>query len=624
MSREADSEQELRRFTRRAVLLGLVQLGAFGVLGGRLYRIQVEDQRRYRPIADGNRISTQIIAPERGRILDRFGEVLARNEEGFRVVLVPSRAARVSETLTLLSRIVPLSPADIEELAQRARRGSPSSPLVIASSLSFHQVAEINLLAPHLPGLKTEQESRRRYSHGDAVGHVVGHVGAVERLALDDEPVLRVPGIKVGKVGVERGMDRRLRGEAGSERLEVDARGRIMGHLGASEPKRGEDVVLSIDTSLQRKVLALLGQQRRAAAVVIELERGEVLALVSVPTYDPGDVVNGVSRRTWWRLITAAHRPMVNRAANGLYPPGSTFKMVTALAAIEAGVLDQKERLSCTGTYELADKSFRCWARSGHGRSDLHRALRESCDCYFYEAAHRAGIEKVAAMARRLGLGEVYRSGLEPVAQGIVPDPDWKRGRLRQGWLGGETLLAGIGQGYVLATPLQLAVMTARIATGRKVTPTFVRTQGAHDPPFAPLGIDERALDAVRRGMLAAVNEDAGTGASARIDEDDFKVAGKTGTSQVTRRSSDRSSNDVRWELRDHALFVCYVPADKPRYAISVVIEHGGSGGATAAPVARRIAELLKEDDPLSRTVQFSPGREDPHAAPRTNGGGRG
>jgi penicillin-binding protein 2 len=293
---------------------------------------------------------------------------------------------------------------------------------------------------------------------------------------------------------------------------------------------------------------------------------------------------------------------MVNRAIRGLYPPGSTFKMVTALAALEAGVIDLNTRIPCTGQTEMAGQVFRCWKRSGHGSCEFHRALRESCDCYFYEIAQLAGIEAISAMGRRLGLGQTYDTGLALQKPGVMPDPTWKRGRFNRPWLGGETLLAGIGQGYVLTTPLQLAVMTARLATGRAIAPQFVRPDRGFVPAsHGTIGLKPALLDAVRRGMTAVVNEDGGTGSNARLEGGQPLVAGKTGTSQVSRLSAERNGVELRWEQRDHALFVAYVPANKPRYAVSVVVEHGGGGGATAGPVIRDVIAAVLARDPATR-----------------------
>ena len=595
-----DSDDVRRRsFTRRAVLLGIGQAVGLGAITARLYQLQVVDEARYAPLADNNRINVQVLAPERGRIFDRFGVELAGNKDGFQAVIVRSLAGDMAQVLRRFSKIVPLSLEAQARVISRANRQSLNRPVVVARDLTWEQFAEINLRAPQLPGIQSHILGRRQYFHGHEVGHIVGYVGSIHKLALDDDPVLRLPGVRVGKVGIERGMEQRLRGKGGIVKYEVDARGRIIRNLERTPPKRGRDVALTIDLGLQRQVMKLVGEHRRAAVVAMDVLGGEVVAMASAPSYDPQQIVGGVSAEKWKKLRNAADDPLMNRAIRGQYPPGSTFKMVTALAALEAGVIDLDEEVTCEGKFEVADSVFRCWNRSGHGACNLHRALRESCDVYFYELAERLGIRALAAMSRKLGFGQTHDMGIALQKPGLIPDPDWKFGRYNKSWYTGETILAGIGQGYVLSTPLQLAVMTARIAGGRFVSPTLVRPQSNEAlTPAKPLDIAPKWLHAVRAGMYAVVNERRGTGHNARFPDDEVRVAGKTGTSQVTRLSSSVDQEDLPWNRRDHALFVGYYPAEKPRYAVSAVVEHGGSGGASAAPLVRDVMGLLYDGDP--------------------------
>lgn len=600
--RDPDHVEQRTAFTRRAMLLGAGQIGLLSIIGGRLWHLQVEEHGRYSLLADENRVAVQSLAPERGRILDRYGQILATNLESYRAILVPSQTLDVKATLARFSRLVPIPQDEQDKLVVRARRQSANLPLVIATDLTFDQIAAIGVQSPHLPGVATEAAPKRKYFQGRTVGHIVGYIGAPERLAMDDDPVVRLPGMRTGKAGIERGQEAILRGKTGLVQTEVDSRGRPVRQLDRSEPAAGKDVVLTIDTVLQNQVLTKLANFRRAASVVMDVNSGEVLVLASVPTFDPNDIVQGSTTRTWQRLQTQIDDPMNNRATRGLYPPGSTFKMVTGLAGLEAGVINLKERLPCTGVFEYFDQKYRCWKRSGHGSCDFHMAMRESCDCYFYEVARRTGIEALASMARKLGFGQIYDSGLANLKRGLVPDPDWKRARFNKPWVGGETVLAGIGQGYVLTTPLQLAVMTARLATGLMVSPTFVRIpDAAPQPPPASIPGKPEWHAAIRRSMAAVVNEDGGTGSKAKPESGAYQVAGKTGTSQVSRFSSETPQLDLRWELRDHALFVSYAPTVKPKYAIATIVEHGGGGGATAAPLSRDILDLVIQRDPSNR-----------------------
>ena len=618
-SRDGDDSAQRRQFTRRSVLAGIAQLGAFGVISSNLFRLQVLEGARYVPLAEENRINVQMLAPIRGRILDRFGTVLASNREGYRAVLVPALARDVAAVVGLFAMLVPLAPEEQERIVQRAKRQAANAPLLLAGDLSFEQIAEINLFAPQLPGVRTELESRRQYFHGRTVGHVVGYVGAIERLAMDDDPVLRLPGMRVGKTGVERELEDRLRGEGGHVKHEVNARGRIVRNLEQVEATTGSDVILTIDTKLQERVLARMSKERRAALVAMDVTTGEIVAMASVPQFDTSEIA-APSGKALGRLRLAKSSPMINRAIRGLYPPGSTYKMVTALAALESGVLTPRDRITCEGKFEYYNHTYRCWKRRGHDSCDLHKALRESCDVYFYEAARRTGIEAIARMSRRLGLGQVYDCGIAYQRGGLIPDPDWKQTRFGKPWLGGETILSGIGQGYVLTTPLQLAVMTARLATGRAVVPTLLRPPAGEKIPVGPLlGIRQDWMDGIRRALAAVVNEDGGTGGNARIEDGPHRLAGKTGTSQVSRASADRT-HELRWEERDHALFVGYGPVSGPRYAVAAVIEHGGSGGQTAAPLVRDVLVELLAKDPTAQPAYTGEDLTAPRPASRKEG----
>lgn len=597
---DPDDRTQRRTFTRRALLLGAAQAGVFGALGARLYDLQIVNGNRYALLADENRISFELLAPQRGRILDRQGRVLAANAEDFRAVVVPANVRDLRGVLREFSRIIPLGAEDVERVLQRAQRQAPNIAIVLTGELSWEQLAAINLNAPSLPGVRTEAAGRRQYFQGTALGHVVGYTGAIDRLALDDAPVLRLPGMRVGKAGIERGREDVLRGSAGKVTTEVDARGRVVRVIDRIEPRAGRDVTLTIDAALQTAVVEKLSAFRAASSVVLEVANGDILALGSTPGFDPNVLVGGSDGAAWAALQKAAGDPLNSRALRGLYPPGSTFKIVTALAALGSGKIDLKEQLPCEGVYEYGGHSYRCWRRSGHGSSDLHKALRESCDCYFYEAARRAGIEAIAAAARKLGLGVAHATGIAEAKAGLVPDRDWKRGRIGGGWYGGDTVLAGIGQGYVLASPLQLALMTARIASGLSLVPTAVRDDDRQSPA-ATLPFDAAHIAAVRAGMDAVVNEDGGTGARAQGEDGDYDMAGKTGTAQVSVLSRDSAQADLPWIRRDHALFVCYAPVKAPRFAMATVVEHGGGGGAVAAPLSRAIMDLFMERTPAAQ-----------------------
>ncbi len=599
-----DGGRNTVRFSRRVVLIGLAQMAGLGVLAGRLYQLQVLDQRQYGELAKSNRTTRQTLAPLRGRIFDRDGNLLADTDEFFQVMLTPSLAENVDLVLDRLDRIKPLGGAERERIALALKTQPANSPLLLAKDLSWKELSAINLHAPVLPGIHTEIGGRRTYYNGHHVGRIIGYVGAVARYALDDDPVLRLPDTRVGKAGVERGLEKRLRGKGGHVVREVDARGRIVRNLEQVDPKRGADVAVTVDVALQQRLLRRLSRHRRAAAVILDIATGDIVAMGSSPVFDLSRLADPISKKEWQKVQRKRDNPLVDRSVQGLYPPGSTFKMITALAALEAGVIGRFDTVNCGGSYRLGGRRFRCWNRSGHGPCNLHRGLRESCDVYFYELSRRVGITRIAEMARKLGLGVPFETGIEPIKEGLIPDPAWKRGRFGRPWYDGETLHAGIGQGYVLATPLQLAVMTARLASGRLIEPTVVRPRldPVGDKPKA-LGISRRHLAAVRRGMWAVVNERDGTGKKARFDDKALRIYGKTGTSQVARISSRVGKWNLPWHLRDHALFVGYVADTKPRYAVAAIVEHGGSGGKIAAPLVRDLIEDAVTVDPAAKPV---------------------
>lgn len=598
-----NDDLDRRRLTRRAMIVGGVQTVAFGAIAARLYQLQVVDGQRLRVLADGNRISARPLLPRRGRILDRSGRVLASNIERFRVWIRPGDRSRMRSSLQRLAPLIGLSTRDIDGLIDKAAAQPRHRSLLVRSDVDFQTIAQIGLRAPELPGIETDVAFDRAYAYGLATGHVVGHTGSVGRPAMDDDRYLKLPDARVGKMGVELGLENDLSGEAGETRFEIDARGDTVRVIAETDAVPGRDVVLTIDAGLQQRVLERLSSEARAAAVVLDVETGEVTVMASVPTYDPNALTVNFTEAAFAELERNPHKPLVNRAIAGLYPPGSTFKMVTALAALEAGVITTRDTVTCNGAFAFAGETFKCWNRGGHGPVDLAEAIRKSCDVYFYDLAERLGVDRIAAMAKTLGLGQTYSCGLGGQKDGLIPTTGWKLATKGERWLRGETILAGIGQGYVLTTPLQLAVMTARLATGRAVVPSLVRMESGPRPAgsiFPPLTVAAAGLEAVRRAMIGVVHARDGTGSNAALDLGEVLIAGKTGTSQVWSSAREAPPRDDRYELRDHALFVSFFPAAQPRYAVSLVVEHGGSGGQTAAPLVRDIARIVLADAALA------------------------
>jgi penicillin-binding protein 2 len=609
-----DAAESQRRITRRGLILGGGQIGFMGLLALRMRYMQVEQADEFRLLAEENRISIRLITPARGRIFDRNGAVIAQNSPSYRINMVREQAGDVDETIARLARLVELDPDELERARRELRDLRGDTEVTIADRVSWEDISRVAVNAPALPGVTPEVGLSRHYPAGSDYAHIVGYVGPVSErdLAKINAPdqLLLIPRFQIGKIGVEAKREDLLRGKAGTKRVEVNATGRVMRELDRREGQAGADLQLSLDNDLQSYVTARLAGES-AAAVVIDCETGDLLASASTPGFDPNLFVRGISVADYKALLENKFRPLPNKAVQGVYPPGSTFKMVTALAALEDGQLDPGDTVRCKGFIEVSGRRFHCWKRAGHGNVNLLRSLRESCDVFYYEMALRTGIEKISAMARRLGLGQVHDLPMTSVAKGLAPTKDWKKRVKGEEWVIGDSVNSAIGQGFVLTSPLQLAVMIARISTGRSVTPRLIKSiDGVEQPSGAgeDMGLNPNNLQQVRNAMFEVSNNRRGTGYRSRIIEDAFRMAGKTGTSQVRNiTTAERArgvtrNRDLPWERRDHALFVDFAPFDNPKVAVAVIVEHGGGGSVAAAPIARDVTlqALYGEDPPLS------------------------
>lgn len=597
----ARDTEKARLFTRRAILVGGMKVGLLSLLLGRLYYLQILQKDRFSVLAEDNRINLRLIAPPRGQILDRTGAPLALNQQNYRVVLLPEQVRDMESLLKDLSRFVSLSDVDRKRIYKDYKFNDGLTTVLVADNLTWEQVASVSLHMPDLPGTDIEVGELRTYPYGVATSHVIGYVGP---LSVDDKESGRsdyaISGFRIGKSGLERQYDVELRGRPGNVQLEVNARGRVVRELVRHDPAPGQDYKLTLDIGLQQMIQKRLEQEMSAAAVVMDVHTGAVYALVSHPGFDANLFTYGISHKEWGQLNTGEYAPLLNKVMDGLYAPGSTFKIVTALAGLDAGVLDPKETIFCKGYVELGTHRFHCWKKNGHGPVNFVQAMAGSCDSYFYEIGKRVGVDRIQAMANRLGLGHETGVDFPHERTGLIPSRMWKFTTKGSVWQQGETLISAIGQGYVLTTPLQLAVMTARVANGGyAVKPFFVRKEGddpASSKPWGDsLGISSRHLDLVRESLYAVVNLPFGTAHGAAASDPKMTMAGKTGTSQVRRISvAERaggvlSNESLAWKERDHALFVGYAPVVKPRYAAVVVVEHGGSGAHIAAPIVRDI-----------------------------------
>lgn len=606
--------------SRRTILLGGGISALFAVISGRLYQLQIAEHEKYLDLAEENQFKRRVLTPLRGEIVDRFGNVLASNRKNFRLLFVPEQARNVDEALDKIAQLVPVSDERRARIKRQIRRNGAFTPVQIEDNLSWRDFSKVNLELPHLPGVMPDVGETRDYPLAEASAFVIGYVGAVtERdLAAQDNDqerlLLRQPGFKVGRDGLERTYDRELRGAAGQMQVKINAHGRVMQEFAeeAAPPEQGKTLALTIDAELQQKAMEVLAGES-ASAVVMDVVTGDILVLASTPGFNPNDFNVGIDPDQWKALNESPYKPLLNKPVSGVYAPGSTLKMIAAIAAQEAGV-SPNHTVYCNGKTWYGNRFFHCWKRGGHGTVDMKRAIKDSCNVYFYDIAKTLDIDLLADVSRRFGLGETYELGISGQQRGVIPDRAWKRAHFagspeNQPWFQGETLSCIVGQGYVTSTPLQLAVMAARIATGRAVRPRLVRAVGelllpAREAP--PIAVDPAHLEVVRAGMNAVVNE-YGTAARSRIDDPDWMLAGKTGTSQVYQiTAEDRARGlaepeDLPWGRRDHALFVSYMPYENPRYACSVIVEHGIGGARAAGPRARDIMRAVAEKNPAAR-----------------------
>ncbi len=601
-------------FTRRTLMLSGAMGSILAVLGGRFYQLQIMNGDEYLVKAKDNSISRRFVFPPRGRIIDRFGVELATNRRNYRVVIVPEQASQGVETaLDAVSKIIQLDPGQRARVLHEIGQNKKFAQIPIAENLSWEEFARINMHLPYLPGVQPDVGETSAYPYGEEMSHLLGYVAAanVKDLQEDDDPLLAQPGFRVGKRGIEKQFDKQMRGEAGASQVEVNAYGRVIRELSKIPGTPGQDVYLTLDCQLQRYAEERLASES-AACVVMDVETGDVLALVSTPGYDPNLFNVGINNTQWQDLLHNDHKPLMNKVLSGAYPPGSTFKTAMAVAAVENGLADLQ--VHCSGSMTLGNHEFHCWAwkKGGHGGVDLHRGIAVSCDIFFYQVALRLGIDKIAAAATALGLGSPTGIEMPGEVGGCMPTAAWKLAKYGVPWQQGDSLSAGIGQGYVLATPVQLCQLVARIASGKSVVPRLVHQVGSVvQPRVLPtaLPFSQASLDAVRSGMTA-VCEPGGTAYTWRITQPGFEMAGKTGSAQVRvitkaeRESGVKKNSQVAWNLRDNGLFVGFAPVTNPRYACACIVEHNADPHPQVA-ATRDILLFAQQRDPLKMPVAY-------------------
>ncbi|MVZ96282.1 penicillin-binding protein 2 [Sphingorhabdus sp. IMCC26285] len=585
-------------FSRRAIFVGGVQAAIGATVAARMSYIAVADNEKYKLLAESNRVNLTIIPPRRGWFIDRNGKPIATNRADFRVDIIPDRLVRKDETIATLANLLALSSDDVDRIHRELQLAQGFQPVQVADGLDYERFAAVSVRLPDLPGVSPRQGYSRFYPSGAAVGHLVGYVGTVsaEEYQKNKNPLLITPGFKVGKDGLEKTLEAKLQGEPGAKRSEVTARGKIIRELTTRPDTPGKSVQLTIDIDLHNFAARRLGLES-GSVVVFDCLTGDILTMASMPCYDPNSFSDGIGRIEWKMLNSDDHIPMLNKALQGLYPPGSTLKPMAALALLKNGV-DPDETVFCAGGYRLGNRVFKCLGR--HGTMNMTSAIMKSCNTYFYSMGRRIGYDKIAPIARELGLGQEFPLPFPSQRYGTVPDSEWKQRKLGQAWTESDTLNAVIGQGYIIASPFQLGLMAARIASGLNIHPQILKSNRA-----APslLSFPTEHLDIVRNGMNLVVNG-AGTAVRSRLPLENIMMAGKTGTAQVRRIAGAQRGQSGAWKYRDHGLFICFAPVDNPRYGAAVVIEHGMGGARAAAPIAKDVLTFIYDRELAMKSLE--------------------
>ncbi|WP_438823033.1 penicillin-binding protein 2 [Novosphingobium cyanobacteriorum] len=572
------------KFERRTFVLGMAQAGVGTLLAVRLGYLAIFENDKYKAASESNRVNLSLIPPRRGWVLDRFGQALASNRADFRVDLIPDRVVDADATLSTLSGLLGLTADKVGDIKDKMEKARGFQPVEVASNLDWEKFAAVSVRLPELPGVIPQRGYSRFYPTGASVGHLVGYVGpaSAEDYEKERNPLLITPGFKIGKDGLEKSFETRLRGVPGARRVEATASGRVVRDLGTREDVPGKPIQLTINAGLQDYAARRIGLES-GSVVVMDCETGDVLAMVSMPSFDPNSFSDGIGRIEWKMLSDDDHVPLRNKVLRGLYPPGSTVKPMVALSFLEAG-LDPEASVGCAGGLRVGNRVFHCWNHRGHGTTNMAKGIYQSCDVYFYHFAQQIGMDTIATMAKRLGLGQEFPMPYPGQSYGTVPDPAWKKRKYKTDWAIYDTVNATIGQGYMLVNPLQQATMASRIASGLKLSPRLLLDR--HAPRPESMGFKQEHLDYIHAAMNEVVNG-RGTAGKARLPIEGVQMAGKTGTAQVVGLNVGNGKGGL-WKHRDHGHFICFAPFDKPKFACAVVIEHGGGSGA-AYPIARDV-----------------------------------
>ena len=591
----SEQKKQITTYNRRTFFLFLLKLSLFTAVGWRIYNIQILDSSKYETLSKKNQIDLEIIFPLRGKIFDRNNILIADNEKVYDVYLIPENTKSINNTLNSLSKFIDIDFAKRRKIIQLTSKVKKFEKIKIFENISWSNLEKIETNKYNLEGIFIAEDHLRMYPYKEVFSHLLGYISKPNQKELSLPFISKMPNLDIGKEGLEKSFNPLLVGKAGQREIEVNSKGRVIREISKVDSIQGKELHLSLDSRIQEYAVNLLQSYRAGSINVINIKNGEILCMASTPTYDPNKIIKKPNKEYWDSLLSNSLSPLTNRSLQGLYSPGSTFKMIVAIAALKYGVISSKSTHSCSGKIEFGDRLYHCWKTNGHGKMDVTNAITQSCDVFFYEISKKLGIDKIAKVAEDFGLGQIFDISMPNQKKGIIPSKKWKKTTLGESWYAGETLISGIGQGFVLTSPFQLAVMTSIIASdGKIVEPTILKSKNIN---FKTNSKYSDEIKIIKKAMFKVVNVNKGTAFKSRLQ--DVKFSGKTGTSQVRSISlSERESDEFRkkeqeWKKRDHALFVGYIPYDDPQYAISVIIEHGGSGASTAAPIAKQVFNYI-------------------------------
>ena len=627
------SVKKIHTINRRMFIIGAAKFIIFSGIIVRLFSLQIKDNKKYSTLSDKNRLREWRLPPIRGEFLDYFDNVIAGNNRVYELHVIPEQVEDFRYLIVRLKEILNLTNSQFEKIIKQKNQQKPWETLIVSKNLTWEQFSKVNHYLYDLVGAKPVISVSRNYPYDESYTHVLGYVSeASENDILNNQSIKDnlVPGLKVGKTGLEKSFENQLIGTNGIQRYEVNAYGKRINQVDQIDGLKGNTIKLTLDTEIQKKSAELL-RGMAGSINVMDIYTGDIIAMQSSPSFDPNLFIFGISQDDWQLIRNNPLKPLVNKSLSGLYSPGSTFKPIVALSALENNIITKNFKVNCTGKTEMYGQTYHCWKEKGHGVVNLKEAMKQSCDTYFYEIARKLGVDRLRETSIKFGLGDkVLDKTFNNEKKGLVPDTKWKKNNLGKGWVLGETLITGIGQGYIQTTPLQLCLMTAQLANGGfKIYPKitinekdktaieikelmnegqdFLESFG--NDQYTKLFDKKENIELIRNSMFASTNEIRGTSYSSRIEDPKYQFAGKTGTSQVKRiteaeRELDLATKDIDYKNRDHALFIAFGPFKNPRYALSIVIEHGGSGSSVAAPLAKELFKLIIDRHNLREQAQ--------------------